>query len=361
MSKGILESIPELKEVTHTDNVVKSELMQLDDVPSVIAGSTRIVTDSGAFTVESLVGSVFYVIGVNNNHSITTVEPTQLSAPPDVYCVTTVDSNKFYCSGNMSLLVFDATGQGGQTIPTNKIAVKNINNSMKLITRLAPSLGTSTNGSYNDGYVLGLITGIIDGIVTWTVPSSNTQQQSVQIISNWITSCDQTMITGTSNHVDGSYIIRATNSLLRARIDGFGLQPSGIPSAVWTYSDTFRRGYIDSVVSHYSMIDTIPSIKLLCKKELVPDIVELLRLYGVMCAYPAIGNVCINIATFSHVFQLSNQSLQSVLDKSALLSISQFSTTAVLSVEKITTDCPMYRINIAGGSNFRTSIGFCMS
>jgi len=357
-------------DVENIHNVKLSDPTLSDDAACVgaVTGDLRIQTHLGIFTVESLYGTYFQVINSDGKPSIATIKRTE-KLP--VYCITTEQQRRFYCSSNQSWLAISPATTGTDNSDTNEkekvnitsVATKKLAVGSNVMTTVSAHISTSDKGTYTDGFVIGLLFGVQDGVMIWRVDSKN--QVAVAVITRWILERDKTIISKKDDS-NGFVQIYATNEAMRKCIKRYGITGKALPTSVWTYSEDFRHGYIDALVSTSSSIyQTEPGENSKYYIELksdmptvINDISDLFNMYGIINT-PNGEYVRADTNTFSMVFRLSNVRMQDILDKTIKSAVSRISVVKILSIEKTEKEETMYHIIVNDKSqSFKTSLGF---
>lgn len=349
---------------------------------------TRILTQKGVFTVDQLYGTYFHVSNAAGRLCVATIDAVDVEEP--VYCITTQQKRKYYCSANQKWMTFDLSEvaaikeketkqmatieeitdaaevkvddkKESEEIKVVGVATRDIVENTKILTKLTGVIGTSSKGSYTDGFVMGSFMGIKNGMLIWNVGADNLT--AINVITRWIIEQDMTVVSK-NEEKDTSVSIFATSEKLRKAVDEYGLVKEGLPTAVWTYSEEFRRGYIDSLISlHGSMYKVDEAnqyfIELKSNSPIMRnDISDLFNMYGVINTTNG-EHVRIDTNTFSKLFQLSNVEMQNVLNQTTSSAISELSATTVVSVEKTENVEKMFKINVNDQLNsFKTSLGY---
>jgi hypothetical protein len=371
-----------------------------------LCGNVRIQTTDGVFTAESLYGTYFHITSPNDQQHVATVE---LTDEQPVYCVTTEQHRRFNCSADQKWLTLTPQEAKSEPLPkiNEEVAVESkeidnnttemkdsyveptesksvpkqrepetdvkqdhvavnakstnqLNPGTTVMTTVVSSIGASTDGTYTDGFVIGYLASVQNGMLIWNIDAEN--KTTTAVISRWILDTDNTVVSR-QNGKNGRMQLFATSEKLREKVSKYGISSSGIPTSVWSYSENFRHGYIDALMSASATIHSIDNDNhFLELKSDVPtilnDISDLLNMYGIVNMSNG-EHVRISTAAFSKIFQLSNPSLQSVLNKSINTKITTVSSVKIVSVEKTEKNERMFKILVnCGSTSLKTSLGF---
>ena len=349
------------------DNVAKSEpvaLPVITPVPGSLSGETRINTINGIYKVSELTNEMFYIADISGGRSPAYVTECEEAEP--VYHVTANNGCNIYCSANQVFVTVSNSNNDNKSIITTNTLANNLTDSM-LLSRLVPRLHSGTGGTFNTGYVMALFSHVNNGILSWTIPKCEMQETSINIITRWIQLTDQTIIGKTVDDETHAVTLSASNKQLRDAVTSYTPRVRGIPDSVWSFSEEFRHGYIDSLISHYG--------KLMCVADeeagektyviefkssnpvLIADVSDLIRMYGIVC-FNMDDMIRIDLNTFSRTFHLTNTLMQEALNVHINRSTSQLSSTVIKNVEKTTRVEKMFRVNTVGiDADFRTCIG----
>ena len=154
----------------------------------------------------------------------------------------------------------------------------------------------------------------------------------------------------------------ATSKILRDKVATYGIVSNGLPTAVWTHSEEFRRGFVDSLVSNHGSVYKTPNsyyIELASDApSILSDISDLLNMYGIINTTNG-EKVRIDANTFAKVFKLSNSELQKPLSGLDTTQVSSVSTVKIVSIEKTDKKEKMYQVVVYDAApSFKTALGF---
>lgn len=346
--------------------------------------------------IGKLQGEFFHVVGMNKAIYLAS---TQQTKEQPVWCVSTEQGQKFYCSGKQTWTVISqepssqpsvlqpqpqpmptideeaaplspvksttrsATNKTQpqptvrmSVVPTDKLAV-----GMHIMNMLSDKAypvfnpNNPVNDHYTDGYVIGSISGLSNGMITWSHNPTNTTAK--QVITKWIIKTDYTVV---NDNTPGMLV--ATSKVLRDEVEKYGLTNQRLPSSVWSMSDEFRHGFVDALVSHHGTLyaDQNKASHIELKSDapsVVGDIAMLFNMYGIVNASNG-ERIKVDANTFAKVFRVTNPSMQGHLSKLSA-QVSPISASRVVSVEKTNLRKKMLTVvNHSTQVGYKTSLGF---
>lgn len=201
-------------------------------------------------------------------------------------------------------------------------------------------------GTYSDGFSIALLycsptVFVAEGTRTnyvWVLPEDAAKGDYGQLLKTWMNSVDYAAIRTFEQKDDKGnkfVVITQQSDAFTKHMSKFGLATEketqektyGVPQAVWTGTEDFRRGFIDALYSFVGGVDKKQGLAFLPSpsERFTRDVWDLLGFYGVASTVK-IGEktsdgedivplVVFEADIFSQMFRVTNKKKQDVLDK----------------------------------------------
>ena len=254
--------------------------------PSLRKG-TKVLTDKGIFSIESLEGKEFSVPTLTGEYAL--AKCILSGTGVRLYKIALTGGHEYYATSEHKWPVLMENGEYGKKATTSLIEGEYLRTPS-----LKTSLGYGSEGTYSDGFLIGWNLG--DGNITVRKDNGRTQYgfvfseddaEAMEAVHNKLGEITGRTYKKTARNRGGKdwYEIHVSDIKIKKLFDEFGVtnKKEGLPISVWDIaSEEFRKGLIDGLFSSDGSISLTDNRVVLSTsyEKLARDVSKLLGFYG---------------------------------------------------------------------------------
>lgn len=310
--------------------------------PSLRAG-TRVLTSDGVFAIETLENKFFKIRNIKGGWSYARCWKSGVDKP--LHRLTLSNSKEYYCTAEHKWPILTDIQKrppfNNATTAVTRTATSDIKAGDKLSYVKSGVLCYPVNaiGTYTDGFCIGLLYSSPLGFINkqdyiWCF-HENVKEEFSKILVTWMSEIDcaairinsQTVEDKTTNVSEEFSMYTLKSNDFSEYMNKFGIpevsdgadRRRGLPQAMWSGTEDFRRGFLDAAYSLNGNVDVKQGIGQIVSNNstYINDLWDLVGFYGVMSVVRQQDNVTIlefDANLFSQLFKITDADKQAALN-----------------------------------------------